>query len=601
MPACSSRHPAVSVETGSMDRSSAQPEPEASMAENRPHFNWLGTLKGRSHILEHYLECQEPALKQALQEWLRVGQSKYPQHSWPFVAARNPSPYRFALISPDGQQLFYFLQADSDADLALKVSHENPWVTFPEVVRLHGSMSRLELWRLLQPDMPFLEAVLDRSSTTNEPDALVTPGNSSGSKGDGLTELIKEYRTAGERRDDGSFTLSDNYRKRFLATRWSSSPNQTILDRWKDVLNQLRGTTSVELRGGGFLPTRLIFGLPPDIHNETLPAGGELFDLLLRPHREANPMALTLSAMVKALFEKGARKVSWRFGERETVYLPDGGCSYRKVRSPIPQLTATGILWKEADELQLALKDVHPGPASPWDANEPTIYLKGDFTLEQGPWPGLARATTVELDRPFSLLIYLNNTTGYFSNGSVRIFWPEGQYTAVQTGSLPADVVVLCPAAPQRDPSLQRLSNPDLLDDIDRLVKPHIKTLLDSLKQRPLEERVHYLTASIRMQDLNRSKYGAYWRQLMELPVFRTVTSRELSIFEICQVLLEQGFLGEAQLLETVCPSLRREYLFRSGEFPNLLSRQIGSALSRVDGTNSTFQCLGDLVSAQRP
>ena len=84
----------------------------------------------------------------------------------------------------------------------------------------------------------------------------------------------------------------------------------------------------------------------------------------------------------------------------------------------------------------------------------------------------------------------------------------------------------------------------------------------------------------------------------MDIPVFKTVTGRELSVREACQALKDQGFLGEVERLETVCPSIKKEYLFRNGEFPNLFSQQIGVALSKVDGTKSQFQTLRDLTSA---
>lgn len=209
----------------------------------------------------------------------------------------------------------------------------------------------------------------------------------------------------------------------------------------------------------------------------------------------------------------------------------------------------------------------------------------------------MTRTTTIPLERPFSLLVYLHNATGYFPNGSIRFLWPGGQFKAVQPGALPADVIVLSSSPPQRDPSLQSLSDPNLLEDVKTLAGPYIAELLSSLNRRPLAERIHYLAASLRLQDLSVSRYGPHWRSLMELPVFRTLTGREISIQEACEALLDLGFFGEVEQTETVCTSINREYLFRKGEFPNLFSQQFGAALSRVDGTKSEFQSLQDLIS----
>ena len=135
-----------------MDRTGGAP----SRHQNTPNLSWLGSPKARNHIVDHYLECPEPRLRKLLQEWLRIGRSDFPQHAWPFVAGRNPTPYRFALISLDGRRFFYLPWTDSEADLELKASEKNHWVTFPEVIRLNGSVNRRELWRLLQAVPPFL-------------------------------------------------------------------------------------------------------------------------------------------------------------------------------------------------------------------------------------------------------------------------------------------------------------------------------------------------------------------------------------------------------------------------------------------------------------
>lgn len=581
---------------------SNQSEPETAPLKGQSYLSWLGCPKARNHILEYYLECQEPDLRRLLQEWLRVGRSDYPQHAWPFVAERNPPPYRFALISPDGLRFFYFPWADSDAALELKISERNRWVRFPEVIRLNGSMNRRELWRILLPTPPFLGVVLEKFSATVEPDipATASPsGKASVQGGESLEAVIAGYQGAGEKRDAGSFTLTSDYRKRFLATKCSRSPYQTILDRWKDLLQRFGDAATVELLGGGFRPVKLTFWVPAAIQECSFPPGGELFDLLVKSHGEADPLALTLSALIKALFEKGARKVTWRCCELETLYRPDGSSSSKPIRAARPELSVKGLSWREVGELESALRQVYPSSSDPWDSEEPTVYLQGEFGLEQGPWPMLARPTTVKLDRPFSLLIYLHNATGHFPNGSIRFFWPGGQFKALQQGTLPADIIVISSSPPQRDPSLQRLSDPHIVEDVRTLAVPYISQLLSSLKHKPLSQRIHYFAVSLRLQDLSvRSYHETYWQQLMDIPVFKTVTGRELSIREACQALKDQGFLGEVENLETVCPSIKKDYLFRNGEFPNLFSQQIGVALSKVDGTRSPFQTLRDLTSA---
>jgi len=561
----------------------------------------LGSVPSRSFILPFYLECPEPKLKQVLSAWLRLSRADHPQHTWPFVVHRNPPPYRFALISPDGQRFAYLPVSDSSPDLELKASSQNGWVSFPSVIRLNSSMTRQELWKMLHPVPRFVKDVLEEISEPPQPESDLAPTGPqpmTAAVEETLQTVIEGYRSAGDFRHSGRFTISADYRKRLLAMRCSVSPNTTILERWKELLLPFKDAATIELRGGVFAPTILAFRLPVAIAGCSYPPEGDLLDLLFMPHHKADQTLLVLAALIKAFFEKGVTQVTWRCSQRETTYFCDGRFTSQSSRRNEPELTVPGLSWQDAHELQGQLYLVHPSSSCPWDSSEPAIYLKGGAGFGHSPWPAPANLKVVELDRPFSLLIYLHNKTGNFSNGSIRFVWPGGQHKVAASGWLPADIVVFNSRPLQRDPSLERLSDSNLADDIKALARPYIRQLLNRLRNRPLEERVHYLTASLGLKELPLHRYPLYQREILQIPVFRAISGKELSIYELCVALQDQGFLGEVQNVETVCASIQEDTLFRKSELPNLFSPQIESVLSRVDGTRSPLRNLQDLISS---
>lgn len=561
----------------------------------------LGSIPSRSFILPYYLECPDPKLKQVLSAWLRLSRADHPQHTWPFMVKRNPPPYRFALISPDGQRFAYLPVSDWSPDLELKASPMNGRVTFPSVIRLNSSMTRQELWKILQPVSRFVTDVLEEISNTSQPEsnlAATVPQPIPCVPEEALQAVIESYRSAGDFQDDGRFTISADYRKRFLAMKCSVSPNSTILGCWKEILLPFKDSATIELRGGVFAPTILAFRMPQAIETCSHPPEGELLDLLFKPHHQADQTLLALAALIKAFFEKGVAQVTWRCSQRETTYFADGRFTSRPSGRNEPELIIPGLSWKDAHDLHGQLYLVYPSSSCPWDNSEPAIYLKGGAGFDHCPWPAPPSLRVVDLDRPFSLLIYLHNKTGNFPNGSIRFVWPGGQYKIAASDWLPADIVVFNSRPLQRDPSLARLSNSNLVDDVKALARPHIRHLLNQLKDRPLEERVHYFSASLGLKELPVHRYPLYRREILQVPVFRTISGKELSIYELCVALQNQGFLGEVQNIETVCPRIPEDTLFRKSELPNLFSQQIENVLSRVDGTWSPLQTLQDLISS---
>ena len=214
------------------------------------------------------------------------------------------------------------------------------------------------------------------------------------------------------------------------------------------------------------------------------------------------------------------------------------------------------------------------------------VYLRGGVAFEQCSWPAPARFDMQELDRPFSMLLYLHNKTGNFRSGSIRLFWPGGQFQMAMPDSLPANVLVFSPAPLQRDASLEQLSDRNLVADILELARPCIGRLLGQMKERPLQERIHYLATSLGLNALTLHRYGAYLWSILQIPVFKSVTGKELSIFEICRLVQAQGFLGEVKNLETVCPHIIQETLFKREDIPNLFGQHLETVFSKVDGTD---------------
>ncbi|MBT9582829.1 hypothetical protein IV102_05740 [bacterium] len=522
------------------------------------------------------VDCADRLLSLKLIDWLKVSGRHHARLNWPFVLPRLPLPYVIGLLCSGA--VAYALPSDDEPDLQLKEG------SAVRVLRLKGDTTREEIWRWFLGECQGARNLLKERVEELNPEPTPDP-----------IPLVDHFLGEASLADQGVFTLSEEWQQKLARNRWYTDPWKAIQLRWLEILS-LGGIGDSAIEGkSAWNSNTLSFPLPARIEDGLC---GSLWPLLFKTHAQADPLILLLTCMVKALLEAGAVKVVLQAGRARLSCNPSGEFSTSTLRNAdSSRLEATFPLsgWKEMVNRtghRRTLEDLGrlrvSRPDFSWPLRGTLVYLEGGIPLRESPWAHYSQVRCVPLDRPYSVALCLKQRGD--SKGHEMIFeWPGCRCRMDSAGmGLPAGVMLLSHRAFQRDPSLTRVIDTALLEDIRLIAHSHVPALIQELAERPLRCRETYLAVCTdRGPTEVRNRYARFESDL---------SGNALSVAGICQHILVHGYIGSSVSPDCVSMEFRQGKILREPLARTLKQLDLTSHIWNLDYTLHRCSSVGDFL-----